>query len=301
MYIDLEHPIKLRFRARTAIAGCLLLVVLFLSLSGISTTEGSSRTVSIGYCAALPEIDAVKAAGFDYVELRTSEIAALSDDDYERLSKKLQLIGLPVPVTYLFIPANIKLTGPQTDKDQMNYVRRALDRVSKLGARVVVFGSGTARQYPEGFPKKEAFQQLVDFCQRLGPEALKRKITIAIEPLRKEESNIINSVAEGLDLVKAAHDPNIQLNVDFYHLEMEKEDPAILLQAKNYVAHVHIANPKGRVFPLHVEEYNYGPFFRYLRKIGYNKEISVEAQTKDFAKEAPQAIALVRKAFSEAR
>jgi sugar phosphate isomerase/epimerase len=277
----------------------LLLVTFLMVLSfSVSTAGRQTHAARVGYCASLAEIDAVKSAGFDYIELRTSEVAALSDAEFEKLADKLKRNELPVPVTYLFIPADLKLTGPQVNKDQqMDYVRRALDRVAKLGASTVVFGSGPARRYPEGFSREEAFRQLVDFCKRLGPEARKRGITIAIEPLRKEESNIINSLAEGLQLVKTVHDPNIQLNVDYYHLAMEKEDPAVILEAREYVRHVHTANPQGRVFPLKWEEYDYGPFYESLRKIGYDKEISIEAQSKDFQREAPQAIAFVRRAL----
>jgi sugar phosphate isomerase/epimerase len=58
-----------------------------------------------------------------------------------------------------------------------------------------------------------------------------------------------------------------------------------------------MANPKGRVFPLAWEEYEYAPFFARLRAIGYTGRISVEASTKDFPAEAPRAIALLRRAF----
>jgi D-psicose/D-tagatose/L-ribulose 3-epimerase len=276
-----------------------LTIVLFATyLSGVSASAKESPTVRIGYCSTLAEIDAVKAAGFDYIELRTSEVAALSDADFDALAEKLKRIGLPVPVTYQFIPANIKLTGPQVDSAQQDaYVQKALDRVSKLGARTVVLGSGPAREYPEGFSKEAAYRQFVEFCKRLGPEARQRNIVIAIEPLRKQEANIINTLAEGLELVKAVDDPNIQLNVDYYHLEQEKEDPAIILQAKDYVRHVHTANPEDRVFPLKWEEYNYEPFYAALRKIGYDKEVSIEAKTTDFQRDAPIAIAFLRRAF----
>jgi D-psicose/D-tagatose/L-ribulose 3-epimerase len=254
--------------------------------------SGTHTRPRIGDCASLAEIDAVKQAGFDYIELRTSEVAMLSDSDFAKLQERLKQINLPVPVTYLFIPADIKITGPEVNNTRLReYVRKALDRVSKLGAITVVLGSGPARRYPEGVSRDDAFQQFVDFCRWLGPEAQKRGITIAVEPLRKEESNLINNLAEGLNLMRAVHDPNIQLNVDYYQLAMEKEDPRIIIQAKNYVRHVHTANPKGRVFPLKWDEYNYGPFYTALRKIGYDKEISIEAQTKDFQHEAPKAIA----------
>ena len=100
-----------------------------------------------------------------------------------------------------------------------------------------------------------------------------------------------------LALVMAVDDPNFQLMVDFYHLASEKEDPEIVVRAREHIRHLHMANPQGRVFPLVWDEYDYAPFFAKLREIGYDKRISVEASAKDFASEAPQAIALLRRAF----
>ena len=85
--------------------------------------------------------------------------------------------------------------------------------------------------------------------------------------------------------------------VDFYHLASEKEDPEIVVRARAHIRHLHMANPQGRVFPLRWDEYDYAPFFANLRKIGYDKRISVEASAKDFPNEGPQAIALLRGAF----
>ena len=259
---------------------------------------GQARRVQVGYCSALKNIDAAKAAGFDYVELGTSELAALSDDEYEKAVTHIKQVGLPVPVTNLFLPAALKVTGPQIDRDQqMAYVKRAFARLSRLGTEIVVFGSGGARRVPEGFPKEDAFKQLVEFGRRIAPEARAHGITVAIEPLRREETNIINSAAEGLELVKAINDPNFQLMVDFYHLASEKEDPEIIVRAREHIRHLHMANPQGRVFPLKWDEYDYAPFFASLRKIGYEKRISVEASARDFSNEAPQSIALLRGAF----
>jgi len=269
-----------------------------LFLSGVAVVRGETPKVAIGYCAQLREIDAVRAAGFDYVELRTSEVAGLSDAEFEALAEGLRRDGPPVPVTYLFIPGSIKVTGPAVDEEQQrSYLRKALARVARLGAETVVFGSGPARQVPEGFPKKEAFEQLVGFCKRLAPEARSRNLVIAIEPQRREECNIVNTVAEGLELVRAVDDPSIQLTVDFYHLAMEKEDPAIVVAAASHVRHLHMANPEGRVFPLDWKEYAYAPFFESLRKIGYRGRMSVEARAQDFPGEAPRTIAFLRSAF----
>jgi len=257
-----------------------------------------SRIVQVGYCTPLRTIDAAKAVGFDYVELSTSEIAGLSDGDFEQAAAHIRQVGLPVPATNLFLPAALKVTGPDVDREQqMAYVRKAFGRLARLGTQIVVFGSGGARRVPDGFPKDQAFQQLVEFGRRIAPEARARGITIAIEPLRREETNIINSAAEGLTLVNAIGDPNFQLMVDFYHLASEKEDPAIIVRAGEHVRHLHVANPEGRVFPRKVDEYDYAPFFAALRTIGYDKRISVEASTKDLPADAPLAIALLRRGF----
>jgi sugar phosphate isomerase/epimerase len=261
------------------------------------TAQGPSK-VRVGYCTGLKNLEAAKAAGFDYVELSATEVAGLSDADFDAAVARIKEVGIPTPAANLFVPAAIRLTGPQTDPEaQMAHVKKVMSRLSKVGVEVIVFGSGGARRVPDGFAKEEAFKQLVDFGRRAANEAKPYNITIAIEPLRKQETNIINSAAEGLDLVKAIDHPNFQLMIDFYHLASEQEDPSIVLRAKDHIRHLHTANPQGRVFPLKWEEYDYAPFFANLRAIGYDKRISVEGSTKDLAVEAPLSIALLRRAF----
>jgi sugar phosphate isomerase/epimerase len=266
---------------------------------GLAALAGQDRhRVQVGFCTPLKNIDAAKAAGFDYLELGTSEIAALSDADFDAALAHVKALGMPAPVTNLFLPATLKVTGPQIDRDeQMRYVRKAFDRLARLGTGLVVFGSGGARRVPDGVAKEEAFAQLVDFGRRAAAEGQRHGITIAVEPLRQQETNIVNSAAEGLALVKAIDHPNFQLMIDFYHLASEHEDPAIVLEARDHIRHLHMANPQGRVFPLAWDEYEYAPFFAALRQIGYDKRISVEAADKDFPVEAPKAIALLRQAF----
>jgi sugar phosphate isomerase/epimerase len=277
------------------------LVVFAVAAGLLALTHGSaqSRQMQVGFCTPLANIDAARSAGFDYVELATSEIAGLSDSAFEEAAAHLRQAGISTPAANLFLPATLKVTGPAIDPEQqLAYVRKAFARLARLGTQIVVFGSGPARMVPEGFPRARAFQQLVDFGRRIAPEARARGITVAVEPQRHEETNIINTAAEGLDLVNAIADPNFQLMIDFYHLASEKEDPAIVVRAGAHIRHLHTANPNGRVFPRVWEEYDYAPFFAALRQIGYDGRISVEASTKDLSADAPVAIALLRGAIA---
>ncbi len=180
--------------------------------------------VLIGYCVGLKGLEAAKAAGFDYVELATTEIAGLSDAEFEAAVEQVKKVGIPTPNANLFLPATLRLTGPDaaSPEEQMVYVRKALARLNRLGVRILCFGSGGARRVPDGFSQDAAFAQLVAFGKRIAPEAQAQGITIVIEPLRRQETNIINTTAEGLALVKAVAHPNFELLVDFFHLASEK-------------------------------------------------------------------------------
>ena len=270
--------------------------ILAISVLPIAGQAGRNQ---IGYCVGLKGLEVAKAAGFDYVELGTTEITALPDADFEAAVAHVKAVGIPTPNANLFLPGTLKLTGPEAASadEQMAYVGKAFARLERLGVKILCFGSGGARRVPDGFAKDDALKQLVAFGRRVAPEAQKQNITIAVEPLRRQETNIINSAAEGLELVNAVGHPNFQLMIDFYHLASEREDPAIVLRAREHIRHLHMANPQGRVFPLTWDEYDYAPFFANLRTIGYDKRISIEASAKDFALEAPRAIDLLRHAF----
>ena len=80
----------------------------------VTLTAGAvqARKVQVGYCVGLKGLETAKAAGFDYVELSTTEITALSDADFEAAVAHAKEVGMPTPNANLFLPGTIKLTGP---------------------------------------------------------------------------------------------------------------------------------------------------------------------------------------------
>jgi sugar phosphate isomerase/epimerase len=258
-------------------------------------TTAAAGKIMIGQCAGIKDLEKAKAAGFEFVELGVRNFANLPEAELEQALATHRRVGLPTPVANVFLPGDLKVVGPDIDRaKQMSYVERALSRAARFGIKIVVFGSGGSRKVPDGFPRDEAWKQLVDFGKRIAPVAQKNGIVIAVEPLQKKETNIINTAAEGLAWVRAVDHPNLQLMVDFFHLALEQEDPSILVEAKDHIRHFHIANPNGRVYPLDAKEYDYAGFFANLKQMGFEGGISVEASAKDYAKDAPRAIAFIR-------
>ena len=264
-----------------------------------TTSAQAPAGVQIGVCVDADRFEAAQTAGFDYVEIPASKVAGLTDEQFRQLTEQVARLRIPVAAANNFIPAAIKIVGPDIDKDrQQSYVGKTLRRLKALGVSLVVLGSGGARRVPDGFPREDALGQLVDFCRRIAPLARDSGITIAIEPLRRQETNIINSAREGLALVSAVDRPEIQLLVDYYHLAEEGESADILLEAGRRLVHTHLANPQGRVYPSSPNESNYAPFFRNLCAIGYTGRLSIEASTPDFAAQAPRSLAMLRKALA---
>ncbi len=269
------------------------------SLTLWQATAWATPDIQIGRCAGPKDLEKSAGMGFDYVELPVRELATMTDEAFAAFQTERARIAVPTPVGNLFLPSELHLTGTETDpKAQQAFVEKALARAAAAGLKIVVFGSGGARKVPDGFSQKKAFSQLVAFGKKAAIIAKKHGVTIAVEPLRKEETNIINSAAEGLKLVKSVAHPNFQLMVDMYHMASEHEDPAIIIKAKKHIRHFHIANPTGRRFPLDAKEYDYESFFKAVRAIGYRGGISVEASSDDPTKDAPRTIALLRQLAS---
>ena len=241
-------------------------------------------------------ISAAKVAGYDYLEMPLSTIAALSEDEFAEVKLKVKDGRFPIEACNVFFPRNLRLTGPDVDWDQVEaYVKLALGRAKQLGVKVVVFGSGGSRNVPEGFPMEQAWLQLVQLLRMIEPIAAKNGITIVIEPLNAKETNIIHTGAEGFTLAKLVDRPHIRLLLDLFHMSLMEEDFGIAATANKYVRHVHFAKPDGRVYPSEIED-EFKAFFDGLKSGSYDGRVSVEASFSNFVLDAPRALSVMKQA-----
>jgi D-psicose/D-tagatose/L-ribulose 3-epimerase len=239
-------------------------------------------------------VESLAQFGFDYIELSLSDMAALPPPAFRRLRERMARSGIPCEACNNFFPPRVRLTGSNARLPAaLEYAESALERAARLGVSIIVFGSSGAKNVPPGFSQDTAWQQIVHLLQHLGPRAAVHGITIAIEPLNQQESNIINRTAEGIKLAQAVNHPNVQLLIDYYHLRMEQENPEVILAAGPTVRHLHFAQVAGRAFPQGEDE-GYTRFFDCLRKVDYQGRCSIEAYTQDFAADAPRALQLLR-------
>lgn len=238
--------------------------------------------------------DTLKKSRYDYMELPLTQIMDFDAASFGVFKDRVFSSGLHCEACNNFFPGTLRLTGFDVDRAKIEkYLVDVIDRAEQLGAKTIVFGSGKAKNVPEGFSRDKAWKQLVDLLRDID-EAVKMKgITIAIEPLNRHECNIINTVAEGLELVGDVGRKNVKVLVDYYHLAVEKENPDILLRTAGHLQHVHFARPEGRVFPHSQDDEDYTLFFRLLRQTGYNGRISIEAYSNKISHDVPEALKLL--------
>ena len=153
---------------------------------------------------------------------------------------------------------------------------------------------------PEGFDRTAARDQIIEFLRRCAPVAERCGVTITIEPLNRQECNIINSVAEAMEYVNTVKHPHIACLVDTFHLWLEDEPLGHLRDAMGQIRHVHLADRDGRVAPGESGKADYRPVFSILKAGGYDGLISVEANFPDLAGRGPAVLAFIRQQWAEA-
>ena len=259
--------------------------------------------MKFGVCAGLDRLEAVVEAGYDFIEPPARRVLHPEEGEQEfaRMREIMERSPIQAEAFNLFIPGSLKVAGPEVDfKDLMEYAGLSIQRAVTLGGEVIVFGSGGARSVPQGFSHDEAKTQIARFLQETAKIASEWGINIAIEPLRKEESNIINSLPEGLEFVRAAKNPAVGILADVYHMESESEPLDNILACGNSLMHIHIAEPLERRAP-GLGEYDFCPFFARLKEISYDKRISIECKWGDFDAEAKAALPFLREAWEKAK
>jgi sugar phosphate isomerase/epimerase len=253
--------------------------------------------MQFGVCANPPDYASCKQAGAEFVEGHVQQFLKPMDETWQ---PPVPRAALPLVAYNCLFPADLRITGPGVDLARVKaYAERACRRARDMGSSIIVFGSGGARKVPDGWPRDMAEAQLVEAMCAVGPVAKASGITIAMEHLNRSESNILNSLDEGMEYIRRANAPGISILCDLYHFALEKEPLESLVRTKGLLTHVHIAEPVGRVAP-QPDMTDCRPFFRTLKSIGYDARISIECTWTDMQAQLAPALEFLRKEWKAA-
>ncbi len=251
--------------------------------------------MKFGACCGFDKIELLESLGFDYIEGHVTAIAAMSDAEFEAVAEKLENAKIKCEACCVLFPGSVRVTGPEFDEEKIKtYLDGAFARLGRLGVESVVFGSGGARKVPEGFDRAVAWHQLITVGRILAEKAAEHNLTIALEPLNKSETNIINTQREGLALVADVDRPSFKILSDFYHVWLEHDGREDIAACKGLLQHIHMANPIGRVYLAQGDEVSYEPFFAGLADCGYTGRLSFEGNLVNEEAELASSLAIMK-------
>lgn len=223
-----------------------------------------------------------KDCGVEYIELPVTELVGLEEDAFSELCRQLKEAPIRCEGVNVLFPGTLRLIGEGVDKSAVRaHLDKAFDRIARLEVSIVVFGSGKAKEIPEGFARGRAEEQLLELLQSLGEYASQYRNTVVLEALNTGECNFVTSVSEAYHFVKQVNHPHVKLLVDYYHMATNGEDESILDTLGSDLYHMHFADPEGRTFPIPEKQERYREFFSHIQAIGYDGRLSMETSSRD--------------------
>ncbi len=225
----------------------------------------------------------VKAAGFAGIEIAPFTLGDDIDDigaaRRRELRETIQSEGLVFAGLHWLLLApkwlHVTTSDRQLREKSWAYFPKIIDFCADLGDKgVMIFGSPKQRA-SQGNSKAEATKLFRDGLASVAPHAGQRGVTILIEPLPSKDTDVVNTLAEAVRIVREIRHPAIQTMFDFHNTVDEREPlDKLVRQYFANIRHVHINEMDGR-YP-GTGKLNFSLVFQVLADLKYSHWISLE-------------------------
>jgi sugar phosphate isomerase/epimerase len=192
--------------------------------------------------------------GYDGIELK-GELDEFPKETVQALCEEfgLEVISILGWCIYPIPGRDLASTDAAERAAAQNYMHEVIEYAAEVGAGIVLtlpFPAG--RLAPLSKPGDEAawraakqheWDLAVDSVRGLAEYATKFDITLTIEPINRFETYQINTLADGLRFIEAVGAPNVRLNLDTFHMNIDEPDPVgAIRKAGSLLAHMHVAD-----------------------------------------------------------
>ena len=239
--------------------------------------------MKLGICTRLEKLNIVKKFGFDYLEYRLADTSKMSADEILEARKLLDQYGMNAETYNVFSPPELNLSYAADEHEIRAYSHRAFSNAQKLGGEIIVLGSGKARNIPEEYSFSEGrdkFKRTLSIAANIASEY---GIKIALEPLNRNETNLINTLADAAEICDEVGHSNLGCLADLFHMYKNGEDVSEVIKYGDRIIHTHIAQRNDMRGAPSIEDgaEDLIEFHAALTKIGYKGRISLEASSKN--------------------
>jgi len=206
----------------------------------------------------------------------TLSASTLADMRATMGSEGISYVGLH---SVLNAPAGMSVTTPDAvvRRKSWDYFRRLIDMCAALGDNAtMVFLGNQQRRTVSGATVAEAIARIKEGLAVMAPAAESRRVTIMMEPIASHLCDVINTLDQAMDVVRAVNSPAVQCMFDTHNTADEKTPLDVLIRKYyRYIRHIHFNELDGR----HpgTGKFAFKTVMQTFKDLGYERWISVEA------------------------
>lgn len=197
--------------------------------------------------------------------------------DPEYIKKTLQQYDLEV---YSVTPENLNIYSPDTSirEEAVNYFLSLVEWTKAVGSPRFCLHGQVGEIVGSGNLERD-WNYLIQSTKEICQAAEDAGLEVVFEILNRYESSLMNTINDGLKLIKAVDSPALKALLDSYHMNIEEENPSeAILTAGSNLGIYHIADSNreavGNGHAALKEQ------VKNLNEIGYDKPIIMEMTAK---------------------
>ena len=222
--------------------------------------------------------------GFDLIEL---PIENPSDWDPGHAAETLAENGLGATVCAAMAPGRELASADRaTIEATRDYIRHCIDAAATVAGHGngVVAGplyASVGRTWRMAAGERAALlDELVESLKILADYAGERDVRLAVEPLNRFETSVINTAEQALEVVEAVDSSACGILLDTFHMNIEERDPEAAIRSVGpRLAHFHAcANDRGAPGNDHM---NWAAISTALAEVRYTGPVCIESFTSE--------------------
>jgi D-psicose/D-tagatose/L-ribulose 3-epimerase len=238
-------------------------------------------------------VDKVARFGFDLIEICVEDPATI---DAKAIRQRADAAGIGATVCGAFGPdRDMSADDPAVRRNAIDYVRRCAEIAQALGSDIVVgpMYSAVGRTRMAEPEERKAQRALAAESIRIAADdAAGRDVKLALEPLNRFETDMVNTVEQGVALVEQIGRSNVGLLIDTFHMNVEEKSlPAAIRRAGRHIFEFHAcSSDRGTPGEDHLD---WPGIVKALRDVGFPGPVVIEAFTPKI-KEIARAVSIWR-------
>ncbi len=240
----------------------------------------------------------IAALGYDGVELAIRDPKLVNLDNLERLTSTYKLSVPAIGTGQAWGEEGLSFTDPDraVRLAAIERVKSHITVAARFGA-VIIIGLIRGIVKP-GADQTQAMEWMVEALHRCCLAAHPHGVRLALEPINRAETTLINTVAQGIELTERVGADNFGLLLDTYHMNLEEMDiEGSIRRCESRIFHFHVAD-SNRWYP-GAGNLNFQSILTALIASGYSGWVSGEFIPKpDSETSAKEAISNLRKIIS---